>query len=164
MNFKLYFQDRALHPTSREILKERIEEMAAKGGWWWFTATERNYTGSRYKYLFDCVYQSALQVAATKYKLWNPANQQFEYIQTTEDLHTCMKGEFLRVQTYNTETKEIKISIESSTKLDDREFYNVFEEQVIQHLTEMGCFDADGCMTREEWAEVKKARQIFSKL
>ena len=139
MNFKLYFQDHALHPTSREILKERIEEIAAKGGWWWFTATERNYTGSRYKYLFDCVYQSALQVAATKYKLWNPANQQFEYIQTTEDLHTCMKGEFLRVQTYNTETKEIKISIESSTKLDDREFYNVFEEQVIQHLTEMGC-------------------------
>lgn len=164
MNFKLYFQDRALHPTSREILKERIEEMAAKGGWWWFTATERNYTGSRYKYLFDCVYQSALQVAATKYKLWNPANQQFEYIQTTEDLHTCMKGEFLRVQTYNTETQEIKISIESSTKLDDREFYNVFEEQVIQHLTEMNCFDSDGCMTREEWAEVKKARQIFSKL
>jgi len=163
MNFKLYFQDRALHPVSRQILKEQIQEMAAKGGWWWFTATERNYTGSRYKYLFDCVYQSALQVAATKYQLWNPAKQEFEYIQTTEDLHTCMKGEFLRVQTYNTETQEIKISIESSTKLDDREFYNVFEEQVIQHLTEMGCFDADGCMTREEWAESKKARQIFSK-
>lgn len=163
MNFKLYFQDRALHPTSRQILKEQIQVMAAKGGWWWFTATERNYTGSRYKYLFDCVYQSALQVAATKYQLWNPAKQEFEYIQTADDLHTCMKGEFLRVQTYNTETQEIKISIESSTKLDDREFYNVFEENVIQHLTEMGCFDADGCMTREEWAESKKARQIFSK-
>lgn len=163
MNFKLLFQDHALHPTSRETLKERIAEMAAKGGWWWFTATERNYTGSRYKYLFDCVYQSALQVAATKYQLWNPAKQEFEYIQTTEDLHTCMKGEFLRVQTYNTETQEIKISIESSTKLDDREFYTIFEEQVIRHLTEMGCFDADGCMTREEWAETKKRKQIFSK-
>ena len=163
MNFKLFFQDHVLHSTSREILKERIAEMAAKGGWWWFTATERNYTGSRYKYLFDCVYQSALQVAATKYKIWDPTKQDFKWIETTEDLHTCMKTEFLKIQICNTETGEITTTIDSSTRLEDREFYSVFEEQVIQHLTEMGCFDADGCMTREEWAEAKKARQIFSK-
>lgn len=133
--------------------------MQEKGGWWWFTATQRVYTGTRYKYLFDCVYQSALQVAATKYKLWNPAKAEFEYIQTTEDLHTCMKGEFMRVQTYNTETQEIKVSIESSTRLEDKQFYTVFEEQVIQHLTEMGCFDADGCMSREEWAAMKHPKE-----
>ena len=163
MNFKLYFQDQKLHATSRQILKEQIEEMAAKDGWWWFTATQRNYTGSRYKYLFDCVYQSALQVAATKYKIWDSAKQDFKWIETTEDLHTCMKTEFLKIQICNTETGEITTTIDSSTRLEDREFYNVFEEKVIQHLTEMNCYDADGCMTREEWAEAKKARQIFSK-
>jgi hypothetical protein len=159
MNFKLYFQDNTIHPVSRQVLKEQIEEMAAKGGWWWFTSTQRNYTGSRYKYLFDCVYQSALQIAATKYKIWNPAKAEFEYIETVEDLHTCMKAEFMRIQVYNSETKELMTAIESSTRLDDKEFYTVFEEKVIQALTEMGCFDADGCMSRDEWARMKHPKK-----
>jgi len=163
MNFRLYFKDRAITPVSRQILDERIEEMAEKGGWWTLTATQRVYTPTRYKYLFDCVYQSALQVAATKYKIWDSTKQDFKWIETTEDLHTCMKTEFLKIQICNTETGEVTTTIDSSTRLEDREFYSVFEEQVIQHLTEMNCFDADGCMTREEWAEAKKARQIFSK-
>jgi hypothetical protein len=159
MNFKLYFQDRKLHPVSREIMREQIEEMAKKGGWWWFTATQRNYTGSRYKYLFDCVYQSALQIAATKYKIWNPAKAEFEYIETVEDLHTCMKAEFMRIQVYNSETQELMVAIDSSARLDDKEFYTVFEEKVIQALTEMGCFDADGCMSRDEWARMKHPKK-----
>ncbi len=164
MNFKLYFQNRAIHPVSREIMKEQFAEMAEKGGWWWFTTTQRNYTGSRYKYLFDCVYQSALQIAATKYKIWNPAKAEFEYIETVEDLHTCMKAEFMRIQIYNSETQELMTAIESSTRLDDKEFYTVFEEKVIQALTEMGCFDADGCMSREEWARMKHPKKDLSQL
>ena len=164
MNFRLYFQDRALHPTSRQILKEQIQEMANKGGWWTLTATQRAYTPTRYKYLFDCVYQSALQVAATKYKIWNAAVGDFQFIETVEDLHTCMKTEFLKIQICNTETGEIMTTIDSSTRLEDAKFYQVFEEQVIQALTEMGCFDEDGCMSRDEWAETKKAKQIFSKI
>jgi hypothetical protein len=159
MNFKLYFQDRKLHPVSREIMRERFREMQDKGGWWWFTATQRNYTGSRYKYLFDYVYQSALQEAAKKYKIWNPAKAEFEFIETVEQLHTCMKAEFMRIQVYNAETNELMIAIDSSTRLDDKEFYTVFEEKVIQALTEMGCFDADGCMTRDEWARVKHPKK-----
>jgi hypothetical protein len=159
MNFKLYFQDRKIHPVSREIMKEQFAEMAAKGGWWWFTATKRNYTGSRYKYLFDCVYQSALQEAAKKYKIWNPAKAEFEFIETVEQLHTCMKAEFMRIQVYNSETQELMTAIDSSTRLDDKEFYTVFEEKVIQALTEMGCFDADGCMSRDEWARMKHPKK-----
>jgi hypothetical protein len=157
--FRLYFQDRKLHPVSREIMREQFAEMAEKGGWWWFTATQRNYTGSRYKYLFDCVYQSALQIAATKYKIWNPAKAEFEFIETVEDLHTCMKAEFMRIQVYNAETNELMIAIDSSTRLDDKEFYSIFEEKVIQALTEMGCFDADGCMSRDEWARMKHPKK-----
>lgn len=159
MNFRLYFQDNALHPVSRQILKEQVEEMAAKGGWWNFTATQRQYTPTRYKYLFDCVYQSALQVAATKYKIWNPATGEFSFIETTAQLHTCMLYEFNSVQVVNVTTGELCRVTESSTKLDDKEFYATFEEQVIQALTEMGCFDADGCMSREEWAEMKHPKK-----
>ena len=159
MNFKLLFQDKTLHRVSRQILKERIEEMAQLGGWWAFTATQRVYTPTRYKYLFDCVYQSALQEAANKYKIWNPAKAEFEYIQTVEDLHTCMKAEFMRIQIYNAETNELMVAIDSSTRLEDKEFYTVFEEKVIQALTEMGCFDADGCPTREEWARMKHPKK-----
>ena len=133
--------------------------MAAKGGWWWFTATQRNYTGTRYKYLFDCVYQSALQVAATKYKIWNPLTQDFQFIETTAQLHTCMLYEFNSVQIVNTTTGELFRAAESSTKLQDKEFYDTFEEQVIQALTEMGCFDADGCPTRDEWAKMKHPKK-----
>ena len=159
MNFRLYFQDRALTRVSRQILKERIEEMAKIGGWWTFTSTQRQYTPTRYKYLFDCVYQSALQVAATKYKIWNPAKAEFEFIQNVEDLHTCMKAEFMRIQVYNSETCELMTAIDSSTRLEDKEFYQVFEEKVIQALTEMGCFDADGCMSRDEWAAMKHPKK-----
>jgi hypothetical protein len=158
-HFKLYFQDRKIHPVSREIMREQFEEMAKLGGWWWFTATQRNYTGSRYKYLFDCVYQSALQEAAKKYKIWNPAKAEFEFIETVENLHTCMKAEFMRIQVYNSETQELMTAIDSSTRLDDKEFYSIFEEKVIQALTEMGCFDADGCMTRDEWARMKHPKK-----
>jgi hypothetical protein len=157
--FRLYFQDKKLHPVSREIMREQFAEMAKKGGWWWFTATQRNYTGSRYKYLFDCVYQSALQEAAKKYKIWNPAKAEFEFIETVEQLHTCMKAEFMRIQVYNAETNELMTAIDSSTRLDDKEFYSIFEEKVIQALTEMGCFDADGCMTRDEWARMKHPKK-----
>lgn len=97
MNFKLLFQDNTLHRVSRQILKERIEEMAKIGGWWNFVATQRQYTPTRYKYLFDCVYSHALPIAATKYKIWNPAKAEFEFIQSVEDLHTCMKAEFMRI-------------------------------------------------------------------
>jgi hypothetical protein len=157
--FRLYFQDKALHRVSREILRERLQEMAEKGGWWNFTTTQANYTPTRYKYLFDCVYKNALPEAVKKYKIWNPSKQDFEYIKTAQDLHTCMKTEFMRIQIYNTETCEIMTTIDSSTRLEDKAFYQVFEEKVIQHLTEMGCFDADGCMSRDEWAEMKHPKK-----
>ena len=159
MNFKIYFQGHTIHPTSRQILKERIEEMAKIGGCWNFVATQRQYTPTRYKYLFDCVYSHALPMAATKYKIWNPAKAEFEFIQSVEDLHTCMKAEFMRIQVYNSETQELMTAIDSSTRLEDKEFYTVFEEKVIQALTEMGCFDADGCMTRDEWAASKHPKK-----
>lgn len=133
--------------------------MREKGKVWTITATQRNYTPTRYKYLFDCVYKNALQVAATKYKIWNPAKVDFEFIETTAQLHTCMLYEFNSVQVVNTSTGELFRVTESSTKLEDARFYQIFEEKVIQQLTEMGCFDADGCPTREEWAEIKHPKE-----
>ena len=159
MNFKIIFQDGNLHPVSRQILKEQIDVMRGKGKAWTITATQRNYTPTRYKYLFDCVYKDALQVAAKKYKIWNPKKQDFEFIETAAQLHTCMLYEFNSVQVVNTSTGELFRVAESSTKLEDANFYQVFEEKVIQQLTEMGCYDDDGCMSRDKWAEKKHPKK-----
>lgn len=156
MNFKLLFQDNTLHHVSRQILKEQIEEMAKIGGWWNFVATQRQYTPTRYKYLFDCVYQEALPRVAHRYQIVE--NGQPRPIKNTEELHLCMKWEFLSVQIIEPETGVISRIPGTSTALEDKEFYQEFEENVIAHLTELGGFP-DGCLSREEWAELKHPRK-----
>ena len=158
MNFKLLFQDRQLHPVSREIMREQFAEMAEKGGWWNFSTTQANYTPTRYKYLFDCVYKNALPNVAHRFQVIGKYGKQ-RPLETAKELHEYMKWAFNSVLILNPETGEVCRVPDTSTKLDDRKFYDTFEEKVIQLLTEMDAFGADGCMSREQWAEMKHPKK-----
>lgn len=155
MNIRLYFQDNALHRVSRQILKEAVETMAKAGGWWTVQATQRSYTPTRYKYLFDCVYADAMPNVAERYQILDPATGRHRGLESVEELHLCMKWEFLSIQLVDPTTGEITRIPGTSTQLDDRKFFDEFVEQVICHLTELGGYGVDGCLSREEWAELK---------
>jgi hypothetical protein len=156
--FRLYFQDKKLHPISREIMREKFEEMAEKGGWWNFSTTQANYTPTRYKYLFDCVYKNALPNVAHKFQVIGKDGKQ-RPLEKPEELHEYMKWAFNSILILNPETGEVCRVPDTSTKLDDNKFYSVFEEKVIQLLTEMDAFGADGCMSRDKWAQMKHPKK-----
>lgn len=149
-----------LHPFSQEILKESFDKARAKGGRWSVRMTQRQYTPGRYKYLFDCVYGLALPYVAHRFQIVRGGIAR--EIETVEELHLCMKMLYCRVELMDTETCQTYSIPATTTELNDDEFYNEFEEQVIADLTERGAYGDMGCPTREEWAEMKKGKKIFS--
>jgi len=157
-HFRICFQDNKIHPVSRQILQEQFQEMQEKGGWWNFTTTQANYTPTRYKYLFDCVYKDALPNVAHRFQVIGKDGKQ-RPLETASELHEYMKWAFNSILILNPETGEVCRVPDTSTKLDDNKFYSVFEEKVIQLLTEMDAFGADGCMSRDEWAEKKHPKK-----
>jgi hypothetical protein len=157
-HFKICFPDHKIHPVSREILREQIAQMADKGGWWNISTTQANYTPTRYKYLFDCVYKDALPNVANRFQVIGKDGKQ-RPLETTDELHEYMKWAFNSILILNPETGEVCRVPDTSTKLDDNKFYSVFEEKVIQLLTEMDAFGADGCLSRDEWAEKKHPKK-----
>jgi hypothetical protein len=158
--FRILFQDKKLTSVSRQIVKEQFDEMAEKGGWWNVSTTQRQYTGGRCKYLFDCVYQTALPNVCNRWLIVDSKTGKQRTIETSDELHLCMKTEFLEITIINRETGEAKKTAGSSTVLEDDKFYMEFEEQVIQLLTEMGGFGDLGCLSRDEWVERKHPKNI----
>lgn len=148
-----------LHPFSQEILKESFDKARAKGGRWNIRMTQRQYTPGRYKYLFDCVYGLALPYVSHRFKIVKGGVE--KSIEKVEQLHHFMKEKFCKVDVIDSETGEMYSIAASSTELDDPDFYQVFEEQVICELTELGAYGETGCPDREEWAELKKANQFI---
>ena len=148
-----------LHPFSQEILKESFDKARAKGGRWNIRMTQRQYTPGRYKYLFDCVYGLALPYVSHRFQIVRGGIPRS--IETVEELHLCMKMLYCRVEMVDSETGETYSIPATTTELEDQEFYQVFEEQVIADLTERGAYGETGCPCREEWAELKKANQFI---
>ena len=149
-----------LLPVSREIFADSVNQARKKGGKWKVRIVEDNYTSTRYKFLFDCVYRLALPYVANQFKIVKGGTERS--IENTKELHFFMKMLFNRIEIYDTETGLTCSAPGSTTDLEDIKFYNEFEEKVIAELTEREAFGDMGCPTREEWAESKKGKKIFS--
>jgi hypothetical protein len=148
-----------LNPVSREILAEQFKAMLEKGGNWYIRILRSSYTPTRYKYLFGCVYLTALPNVADLLHIVEFQDGEYKTrpIETTSELHDLMKWKYAAVEVMDPTTGDVTRLPVSTTQFEDAKFYSEFEEQVILFLSEIGGFP-NGCMSREEYAGLMKSK------
>jgi hypothetical protein len=146
-------QNGNLTAKSKEILIEQIRALG--NGFWTVQATEarQGYSTTRYKWYFGCVLPLILDNAARYYRIVNPKTGEQREPRNTTEIHQCMKAIYNPI--ILTVGDKTRVIAGTTTDLNDREFIQEFQEQIIA--------DHSGppynieFLSRQEWAELVKS-------
>lgn len=154
VNVRIEKKNGKLDVGSRQImanwfngLQDGYHEVSAK------TVADLQYQPTRYKYLFDCVYQLCLPSAARVYRVLEGGDPR--PIRTVEELHYCMKAVYNPVHCVNIETGQVLSNALTTTALSDRDFAKRFLDEILvefsspPHNLEIP--------TREEWRDMRES-------